>query len=68
MKRRLSNELAPMRIMRIAEVTELLGVSRATIYGWRNTRDFPAPVKLGVRAGGWHRKTVEDWLATRIAA
>ena len=27
--------------------------------------EFPAPVKLGVRAVGWRRSDVEAWLASR---
>ena len=56
------------RIMRIADVSAVVGLARSTL--WRRVRDneFPAPVKLGgprSRAVGWREADVEQWLAER---
>ena len=63
----MSNRTHPtnIRILRQAEVTEMTGLSRTTI--WRRVRDgsFPQPVRLGPpgsRAVGWLHHEVQDWL------
>ena len=54
-----------IRIVRQAEVTEMTGLSRTTI--WRRVGDgsFPQPVRLGPEgsgAVGWLHHEVQDWL------
>lgn len=51
--------------MRRAEVLELLGVSRQTLYNWMNKGEFPAPVQIGPNAVRWRNGDVADWLASR---
>lgn len=52
-------------IIRPSELTELLGLSRTTI--WRRVRSgqLPPPVRLGgpgSRAVGWKRTEIEKWI------
>ena len=49
-------------ILRVDDLTEMLGVSRKTIWSWRRSGDFPEPVKLGPRLIGWRRSDVDAWL------
>ena len=53
------------RIMRIAEVLVLTGLSRATLYRLVDSGDFPQPVRLGgpeSRAVGWRLSEVQEWI------
>lgn len=55
------------RLMRIREVLQLCGLSRATLYREIKLHSFPAPVKLSARSVGWLQDDVVQWLETRIA-
>jgi prophage regulatory protein len=50
-------------LIRIAEVCELLGISRSTIYKRLSERSFPEPVRLGPRSVRWRVDAIEAWLA-----
>ena len=53
-------------ILRIEEVVQVTGLSKATIYRRIRDQQFPPPVKLGgptTRAVGWKFADVDDWLA-----
>ena len=53
-------------ILRIEEVVQVTGLSKATIYRRIRDQQFPPPVKLGgptTRAVGWKFAAVDDWLA-----
>lgn len=54
--------------MTMAQILTLTGASRATLYRWRATRDFPAPIRPGeydeAQVRGWweaNRTTVGRW-------
>lgn len=51
------------RILRLPEVIERSGLSRASIY--RGAGNFPRPVKLTARAIGWRLADVEAWIESR---
>ncbi len=51
----------PGTLIRVADVCELLGVSRSTVYKLRSEEAFPEPVKLGPRAVRWSVDAVEAW-------
>lgn len=55
------------RLLRIREVLQLCGLSRATLYREIKLHTFPAPVKLSARSVGWLQEDVAQWLAGRIA-
>ncbi len=55
------------RLMRIREVLQLCGLSRATLYREIKLRSFPAPVKLSARSVGWLQDDVMQWLDSRVA-
>jgi prophage regulatory protein len=52
-----------VRILRLPEVIERSGLSRASIY--RGAGNFPRPVKLTARAVGWYLHEVEAWIESR---
>lgn len=52
-------------ILRKPRVLTIIGLGNTSLYEAIKRGDFPAPVKLGVRAVGWRRSDVEAWLASR---
>jgi predicted DNA-binding transcriptional regulator AlpA len=53
------------RYLRLKELKERIGVSRATIYRWAKDYDFPRPVKLGPGTSAWRQSEVDKWLQRR---
>ena len=58
----------PDALLRVEHVSQLIGLGRTTIWTYVNRGEFPRPVKLGVRAIGWPRRVVIDWIESRPAA
>jgi len=54
------------RLIRLAEVQRLSGLSRTGIYARMADRTFPQRVPLGGRAVGWVEEEVHAWVAARI--
>ncbi len=54
-----------MRIYRLKELTQRLGVSRATIYNWMNQKKFPQSIQLGAGSVGWKEEDIQHWIDTR---
>lgn len=58
----------PPRVLRLAEVKRLTGLSKSTIYAKKNERsrqydeDFPRPIQLTKRSVGWLSDDIEKWL------
>lgn len=57
-------------VARLAEVEQLTGLSRSSIYRLESNREiqFPKRVKLGQRAVGWPREAVLAWCRSRPGA
>ena len=58
---------SPRKLLRLPQVKDLTGLSRATIYRYVDAGDFPRPVKLGTRAVAWHASDVAAWIEGREA-
>ncbi|MFO1415276.1 MAG: AlpA family transcriptional regulator [Burkholderiales bacterium] len=56
------------KFLRLPAVRSRTGLSRSSIYLRITRGEFPAPVKLGVRASGWIEEEVDAWIAKRILA
>ena len=54
-----------VEIWRKPRVLSTIGMGNTWLYDAITKGEFPVPVKLGVRAVGWRRSDVENWLATR---
>ncbi|WP_306765522.1 helix-turn-helix transcriptional regulator [Komagataeibacter rhaeticus] len=52
------------RLLRLREVTERTGLSRATIYRHINKGTFPKPRKLSSGTIRWHSGIIENWINT----
>jgi len=57
---------APVRILRLAEVIHIVGLSRATIYRLIAQGAFPAQVSLTSRCVGWWHADISSWLDDRL--
>lgn len=56
------------RMLRIAEVLRITGVSAATTWRWCKAGIFPSPVKLGPNSVGWREGDLRAWLESREPA
>ena len=57
-----------LRILRRKEVEAIVGLSRSSIYELIARKQFPAPIKLGLRSVGWLRHEVVAWLEAQVLA
>jgi prophage regulatory protein len=55
----------PIRLLRIKQVLELVGLKKATVYQLHKNGLFPRSVKITGRAVGWVEEEVQRWLAER---
>jgi len=53
------------KILRIEEVTKMVGLSRSTIWRMETKGTFPARVPLGTRSVGWRSIEIEEWITKR---
>ena len=52
------------RVIRLTEVQQITGISRASIWRLEKKGLFPSRRRLSGRAIGWSEKDVQRWLAT----
>jgi prophage regulatory protein len=55
------------KILRMSELTEVVGLSRAWINKLVRDGAFPRPIKLGPRSRGFLCEEVDFWIAQRAA-
>lgn len=53
------------QVLRISQVSEMVGLSRTTIWRRERAGDFPKRIDLGGRSVGWDADEVSAWLAAR---
>lgn len=53
------------RLLTINELSEMLGISVDTLYGWRHRGDGPQGYRIG-RHVRYRRASVEAWLDSRL--
>ena len=58
----------PIRILRLPEVVDRVGLKRASIYLRVADGSFPRQISLGARAVGWLESEIDAWLAARVSA
>ena len=57
------------RVIRLKEVSDKLGLSKATVWLYVRTRDdFPKPIRLGANSVGWLESEIDDFIDARITA
>lgn len=58
----------PIRMLRLAQVATMTGLSKAKVYELQSRGDFPQRVQLTAGRVAWVEADVQAWLAARIAA
>ncbi|MES2886136.1 MAG: AlpA family phage regulatory protein [Pseudomonadota bacterium] len=53
-------------MIRLPELIKICGLSKATVYRLSARGLFPKPSKIGVRASGWSKQQVDQWMADRV--
>ena len=51
------------RLLKLAEVKEIVGMGHTWLYEQIKAGAFPAPVKLSEKASRWRESEVNDWIA-----
>ncbi len=57
----------PERMLKLKDVTEIVGYGHTAIYARIKAGTFPAPVKLGY-ASRWLESEIQDWIAKQVAS
>jgi prophage regulatory protein len=52
---------------RMPEVCARVGLRPSRIYEMVASKEFPAPIALGVRARAWSSDDIDAWIAERVA-
>lgn len=55
-----------MKLIRLGEVMERVGLKKSAIYDRIKAKEFPAPIKIG-GASRWPDHDVNSWIALQIA-
>ena len=58
--------LRPIRLLRLQEVKDRVGLSKSSIYERVRLGQFPKPVPLG-GVVGWVESEIEGWIAEKVA-
>jgi prophage regulatory protein len=57
-----------LRILRMPEVLEKIGLCKASIYNRVADGTFPKPVRLGGRSVGWLESALDQWIIERSSS
>jgi prophage regulatory protein len=60
----LDPKLHAQRLLRLAEVSTMIGLKRSSIYRYVADGQFPAPIKVGERSVRWKLADVLAWRAS----
>ena len=58
-------DLCLMNILRIDDLSDLTGLSRATIWRMERAGEFPKRIQLSRGTVGWIEDEIRDWIASR---
>jgi prophage regulatory protein len=56
------------QLLRLRDVSRMVGLGRSSIYRLVSLGTFPAPKKLGARSVAWLQSEVESWIDARDVA
>jgi len=57
--------VTPVKMLKLKEVVELTGLSRATIYRYEGRGKFPARRQMGPNSVRWNSEEVVEWMKSR---
>ena len=53
------------RVLRISEVSKMVGIARSTLYRYIDRGLFPKQIKIGPNASGWLETDIRAWIGSR---
>ncbi|MFA0713961.1 helix-turn-helix transcriptional regulator [Vibrio splendidus] len=53
------------KLVSIDEILKAIGVSRATIYRWRDAGTFPNSIDVSEGRVAWYENEVKEWIYSR---
>lgn len=56
----------PNRLMKLEEVINTVGLSRASIYNFMQEGEFPQSVSLGPKTARWKYQDIQNWIIEKI--
>ena len=56
-----------MRLIRLREVLNKTGLSKATLYRLIAAGEFPASIQISVRTVGWEESLVDEFLMKKVS-
>jgi prophage regulatory protein len=56
----------PLRLLRLPQVIDRVGLRRSRLYQKVAAGEFPAPVRISANAIGWLEHEVNRWIERRI--
>ncbi|KZY45502.1 MULTISPECIES: AlpA family transcriptional regulator [unclassified Oleiphilus] len=54
------------RILRIKQVTDYTGLSRAAVYRLMQEKEFPQSIRITKRCVGWEERQIQTWIESQI--
>jgi len=54
----------PLRLIRLAEVCQRVGLGKTMIYELIGNGRFPKPYKITPAAARWNEREIDDWIAS----
>ena len=57
--------MAKVKLLRVKEVAEMLGIGVSTVWHYVKIGKLPKPIKFGDRAPAWRLSELEEWLEER---
>ena len=57
-----------MKLLRVKQVTDMIGFSRSEIYRLLSLGRFPVQIRIGERAVAWRSDEIQRWIDERVAA
>ena len=57
----------PIRILRLAQVIQMTGLRKTTLYELQSQGVFPLRIKITNHSVGWLEQDVQSWVKRRIA-
>lgn len=57
-----------LKLMRLPEVRNVVGLSKSEIYRQINFGTFPEPISIGARSVAWTEASVQEWIQSKVDA
>ena len=56
---------AQVLLVRLRQLTAIVGLSRSTIYRLVKAGNFPKPIRIGINSLAWRMDEIHEWIDSR---